>query len=180
MRRLNFTKSVSSVLSRFSSQWNNDSDGFDWKSRDLHEKRALAMSYIGDIKKRVPIHDAIRIKAQINKEALYCNEKPTSLFEPISSLTDHEETHEDVNKYFKTVIDDLLDEFSGDVLNSIPESDVSFLKNEFFGDEKAESDCLQKWLKYRREIADYQSYLSIPISEQNVWSAWYLRHIKGN
>ncbi|CCW63244.1 unnamed protein product [Phytomonas sp. EM1] len=180
MRRIIFTRKIVSAFFRFLSHSNDGSDGYDWKVRDLQDKRALAMNYIGDIKKRVPIHDAIRIKAQINNKALDHNDGPSSLFEPISSLTEHEETYDDVRKYMETVINGLMDEFSGDILDSIHESDASLLKDEFFGDEQTRSDCLQKWLKFRREVSDYQSYLSVPISEQNAWSAWYLRHVKGN
>lgn len=50
--------------------WDDGSSGYEWKSRLLAERRGMAMNYLGDVRKRVPIHKAVKMRAQLNRERL--------------------------------------------------------------------------------------------------------------
>lgn len=164
---------------RYVGKWDDGSDGYEWKTRDLNGKRSLAMSYIGDVKKRVPIHDAIRLKAAMNMSALRDDG------DPVTSLFKHDEYHpaiaEDATEIIEKAIDDLLsDEFSGDTSKFIGKEDCSLLNDELFGDDSQYRSSLQSWMKVRRDTDICKSYASFPESERNDWTAWYLRHVKSS
>ena len=49
--------------------WSPEQD-YRWKSRELNERRTLALDYLQNVNLRKPIHNAIRFRAQMNEERL--------------------------------------------------------------------------------------------------------------
>lgn len=60
----------SSEFSGEGGMWDDGSAGFEWKQRHLSEKRDMALSYMTDISRRQPIHDAIRVRSRLNRDRL--------------------------------------------------------------------------------------------------------------
>lgn len=162
----------------FSSQWDNGSDGFEWKSRYLAEKRNVALEYLGDVNKRVPIHDAVRQKTAVNKRALLNASEGSS--EMFSGPTDDPtERFPDSLKAIEAMIEELVaEEYFSDSLEHVTPRDAGLLPEEFLSNSSSEAALLKKWMRIRQETAEYQSYASIPEAERTSWSAWYLRHVK--
>lgn len=50
--------------------WDDGVAGYEWKKRLLSERRGMALDYLTDVRKRVPIHNAVRIRARLNRERL--------------------------------------------------------------------------------------------------------------
>lgn len=172
---------------RISNDWNDGSDGFAWKTRNLQEKRALALEYLGDVKKRVPIHDAIRMRADLSRSSLQtAREDIDSFFSPSSEYSSTHgaaefESNDDIAARLDAVVRDLLaDEHTEDTLLHVSPADRSFLKDEFFGSDTELTKTMKEWLRLRRETAEYQSYMSIPEVERNSWSGWYLRNVRSD
>lgn len=167
-----------------SDHWNDGSDGYAWKSRNLQEKRALALEYLGDVKMRVPIHDAIRMRSDLNRKSLQKAGDDISSFFAAPSDFDFDNSFDDgrsITDRIEAVIDRLLlDEFDGDDIAHVSQSDASLLQDEFFGSDTERAKSMKEWLKLRRETAEYQSYASIPEMERNDWSAWYLRSVRSD
>ena len=46
------------------------SKGYEWKSRDLTDRRVTALTYMCDVSKRTPIHDGVRLRAKMNAQRL--------------------------------------------------------------------------------------------------------------
>ncbi|KAG5464482.1 hypothetical protein LSCM1_00672 [Leishmania martiniquensis] len=164
---------------RVFSSFSDGSDGFQWKKRYLQERRDTAMEFLSDVKKRVPIHDAIRQRAIISRTAtndISC----TKVFEDLSSTSDIPPERDDGRSVVEEAVDGLLlDENAVDRLQHVDLGDIPLLENELFGDDIAGEETIRRWLKLKRDTAEYQSYASIPEGERSSWSAWYLRHIKG-
>lgn len=161
------------------SSFSDGSDGKEWKQRYLQERRETALEFLGDVKKRVPIHEAIRQRASINKKATSDIHCPTFFDTSFNrdDNTDTDDTHEGV---VDELLDDLLqDENAVDKLRHVNFSDLPLLDNELLGGGESDEEMLRNWLRLKRDTADYQSYASIPESERTAWSAWYLRHVKG-
>ncbi|GET93737.1 hypothetical protein, conserved [Leishmania tarentolae] len=150
-----------------------------WKQRYLQERRDTAIEFLSDLKKRVPIHDAIRQRAIINRSAInevHC----AKVLEDAGFTGDTPGDLDDSRSVVDELLDDLLlDENAADRLQHVDLGDVPLLKSELLGDETAGEETIRRWLKLKRETADYQSYASIPEGERSSWSAWYLRHVKG-
>ncbi|KAG5489067.1 hypothetical protein JIQ42_00689 [Leishmania sp. Namibia] len=167
------------TLKRVFSSFSDDSDGFQWKQRYLQERRDTAMEFLSDLKKRVPIHDAIRQRAIINRNTtkdINC----AKVFEDLCSTGDTPPERDDSRSVIEEALDDLLlEENAVDRLQHVDLGDVPLLENELFGDEGAGKETIRRWLKLKRDTAEYQSYASIPEGERSSWSAWYLRHING-
>ncbi|CAJ1038719.1 hypothetical protein, conserved [Leishmania shawi] len=163
---------------RVFSSFSDGSDGFQWKQRYLQERRDTAMEFLSDLKKRVPIHDAIRQRAIINRSAIkeiHC----AKIFEDLSSTGDIPADLNEGHSVIDELLDDLLlDECTADRLQHVDVGDVPLLEGELLGDDAAGEETIRRWLKLKRDTADYQSYASIPEGERSSWSAWYLRHIK--
>ncbi|AYU84024.1 hypothetical protein, conserved [Leishmania donovani] len=163
---------------RVFSSFSEGSDEFQWKQRYLQERRDTAIEFLSDLKKRVPIHDAIRQRAIINRSAtkeVHC----AKVFEDISSIGDIPADLDDSRSVVDELLDDLLmDENAADRLQHVDLGDVPLLENELLGDDAAGEGTIRRWLKLKRDTADYQSYASIPEGERSSWSAWYLRHVK--
>lgn len=152
------------------------SDGeYRWKSRDLNEKRELAVKYMGDIKLRTPIHESVRKKIILDRNK-WSDVELSSLLETNQIDTDGEGV--DVDDFLHSILDN-IDECIDDTLKYLSDNDLHFLSSEFVdGNIKDQEDSIKRWLKLRRETSDYQNYLSIPESERTSWSAWYLRNVK--
>ncbi|KPI87060.1 hypothetical protein ABL78_3872 [Leptomonas seymouri] len=166
---------------RHFSQYSDGSDGVGWKQRYLQERRDIALEFLGDVKKRVPIHDAVRQRASINRKATGDIHCPT-LFD--DSYSSNGASGFDGNIIHTKLVDDLVDDLlqdenAMDKLQNVDFSDLPLLDSELLGDDVSDEATLRNWLKLKRDTADYQSYASIPESERTAWSAWYLRHIKG-
>ncbi|KAG5490801.1 hypothetical protein JKF63_00923 [Porcisia hertigi] len=164
---------------RVFSSFGDGSDGFQWKQRYLQERRDTAMEFLSNVKKRVPIHDAIRQRAAINRSAakdIHC----AKVFEDIASTGNAPTDLDDNRAVIDELIDDLLlDENAADRLQHVDLSDIPLLENELFDNDASSEETIRRWLKLKRDTADYQSYASIPEMERSSWSAWYLRHVKG-
>lgn len=164
------------------SDYSDGSDGIEWKQRYLRERRDTALEYLGDIKKRVPIHDAVRLRASINRNATNSIHCPT-LFHDQHYAGDGGEgidNGDNSTALIDGLLDDLLqDENAIDKLQHVDFSDLPLLDSELLGDGASDEAMLRNWLKLKHDTADYQSYAAIPESERTAWSAWYLRHVKG-
>lgn len=152
----------------------NDGD-YLWKSRDLNEKRELAVKYMGDIKLRTPIHESIRRRIALDRSG-WTDGELLSLLEANQIDTNVEGVR--VDDFLHSILDN-VDEGVEDTLKYLSKNDLQFLTSEFIdGNVKDQEASIKKWLKLRRETADYQNYLSVPENERTSWSAWYLRNIK--
>ncbi|EAN78243.1 uncharacterized protein TEOVI_000168800 [Trypanosoma equiperdum] len=157
------------------SSWNDGSEGYEWKSRALSEKRSLALEFLGNVNKRVSIHDAIRLKADINKKAI-SNVSCPSFFSGIEGA-DEDEDQSDMS--LCSLLGMLEGEIETDCITHLSPSDASLLKEEFLCDyDSSDTKRMAKWVNLRSETSDYQSYGAIPEGERSLWSAWYLRNIK--
>ncbi|EPY30314.1 hypothetical protein AGDE_09506 [Angomonas deanei] len=142
---------------------------------DIWEKKKYRIDLLGGREKRVPIHDAIRMKANTSKEAMLKENEHSKLFDSVSYGTPPENPMS-----FDELVDELLlEENCDDIIHHIKTADLKFLDDEFIGNDAEKSDILRRWLKIRRETSDFMSYSSIPEAERTTWSAWYLRHIRG-
>ncbi|KAF8287778.1 hypothetical protein TcG_08274 [Trypanosoma cruzi] len=161
-------------IGRGFSSWDDGSDGHEWKSRALAEKRLLALTYLGDVNKRVQIHDAIRLRGEVNKQAIRACELPTFFQTKENNEADNLQEID-----YHSLLSMIEGEFEVDTLAHIAPSDASFLKTEFLQcDDSAEVKLLGQWSNLRRDTADYNNYASIPDGERNAWSAWYLRNVR--
>eukprot|EP00758_Cryptobia_borreli_P001577 Tbor_TRINITY_DN2355_c0_g1::TRINITY_DN2355_c0_g1_i1::g.179::m.179 len=50
--------------------WDDGINGYEWKRRYLEEKRSLANTYMNDVSRRTPIHEAVKARARTNRERL--------------------------------------------------------------------------------------------------------------
>lgn len=169
------------ICKRSFSDFHDSSDGHAWKQRYLQERRDTALEFLGDVKKRVPIHDAIRQRASINRAAAK-DVDCAQFFGDIAFVG--KEPSDDYASSSTSVVDELIDDLmleenAVDRLQHIDLSDLPLLDNELLGDDVTDEETLRRWLKLKRDTADYQSYASVPEGERNAWSAWYLRHVKG-
>jgi hypothetical protein len=161
------------------SEYSDGTDGFDWKQRYLQERRDTALEFLGDVKKRVPIHDAIRQRASINRKVTDDIHFPT-LFDDILNKKADIGDEGSSSDLIDSVLDEILqDENAIDRLQHVKFGDLPLLENEFLDHSESDEATLRNWLKLKRDTADYRSYASIPESERTTWSAWYLRHVKG-
>ncbi|ORC85573.1 uncharacterized protein TM35_000341850 [Trypanosoma theileri] len=162
---------------RWISSWNDGSDGYEWKSRALAEKRSLALEYLGDVSKRVQIHDAIRLKADVNRKAIEDTVIPNFFNSSDENQDDDIDRIGEIDYY--SLLNMVEGEIDPDSLQHLSSSDASLLRNEFLEeDDSSEAKLLSKWINYRRDTADYQSYASVPEEERTEWSAWYLRNVR--
>lgn len=148
------------------SKWSEGDGGFDWKSRDLDERRLVAMDAIVNVGKRQLITDSVRNRAKMNVDRLRSSVStaPTNSFADDSALVD------EVSLL-------LSEEASLDALKFIPESELKFLREELYGGNAAEdTKTLKNWMKLRSERED--TFSSLPKEERNLWSAWYLRDVQ--
>ncbi|KPA81807.1 hypothetical protein ABB37_04076 [Leptomonas pyrrhocoris] len=178
---LELFRSASVFAHRCFSQYSDGTDGIEWKQRYLQERRDTALEFLGDVKKRVPIHEAIRQRASINRTASGSIHCPTLFDESYNSNT-NDNFHDggSCTKLIDELLDDLSqDENAVDRLQHVDFDALPLLEHELLGDDAPDEATLRNWLRLKRETADYQSYASIPESERTAWSAWYLRHIKG-
>ncbi|ESL11237.1 hypothetical protein TRSC58_01018 [Trypanosoma rangeli SC58] len=161
---------------KFFSTWDDGPDGHEWKSRVLAEKRSLALAYLGDVNKRAQIHDAIRLKGEVNRQAIRACEMP-KFFQ-----ADNADSSENLDCIdYQSLLDMVEGEFEFDTLSHVTSSDASLLKSEFLqNDDSTEMKLLSRWASLRRDIADYHTYAAIPDGERNLWSAWYLRNVRAN
>ncbi|KAH9578072.1 hypothetical protein LSM04_004054 [Trypanosoma melophagium] len=164
---------------RWISSWNDGSEGYEWKSRALAEKRSLALEYLGDVSKRVQIHDAIRLKADVNRRAIENTVVPNFFNAIDESPNDGVDEIGEMDYY--SLLNMIEGEIDPDSLQHLSSSDASLLRDEFLEDDDSnEAKLLTKWINYRRDIADYQSYAAVPEEERTEWSAWYLRNVRAN
>ncbi|KEG12674.1 hypothetical protein DQ04_01521010 [Trypanosoma grayi] len=157
------------------STWDDGSEGYEWKSRALAEKRSLALEYLGNVSKRVQIHDSIRLKANVNREAIKNSTIPSFLGGDDKSYDDSEEID------YHSLLQMVEGANDTDTLAYLSSSDASLLKDEFLQSDHAEEvKLLNQWVGLRRDVADYQNYAAKPDGERNAWSAWYLRNVRAS
>lgn len=154
-----------------------DDEGYQWKIRDLQEKRELALKYMADIKLRVPIHDSIRQKILLNRRAsrTYDPMEVRSILESNSKPP----CDSSFNSLHRSLLD-AIDECADLNPEFLCPTDRTLLDNEFVGGspEAKLDDTMRDWLDLRRRSSDYQTFSSIPEGERSSWSAWYLRGVK--
>nr|CCC93948.1 conserved hypothetical protein [Trypanosoma congolense IL3000] len=156
------------------SSWDDGTEGYDWKARALAEKRSVALEFLGNVNKRVSIHDAIRLKADINKKAIHGVSMPT-LFTRSDNIEDDELSDVDYN----SLLEMIEGEIDTESMAYLSPSDVTLLREEFLnGDDPSDCKRLLNWSNLRSSMSDYQNYGSIPAGERNRWSAWYLRNVR--
>jgi len=180
--------------------WNDGNDGFAWKNRLLDERRSVALDYMANVHRRVPIHDSVRLRVKQNRERLL-KEQTNVQADSIHSIEPDDETgemfrvsgpsrqesppqvHDDE---LERHLDSILDESTVDTLASLTTEELVLLRNEFYefdSDHDRSTDdrlrnVLRDWYKLRKESSQYDSYCAVPIEERKAWSPWYLRDVK--
>jgi hypothetical protein len=164
MRRVVF---ITTAWSRGFHNWQDGNNGFEWKSRDLVERRGVAVDTLLNVGKRSLISDSMRDRCKKNSERLRESD-PTHMpgVNGQESMADNELLHE---------IELLLSsEETADTMAFVPRSEHQLLREELYNvvDDAA---SLKSWMKLRR--AQNDSFSSLPKEERNLWSAWYLRDV---
>lgn len=146
------------------------------------------MLSLSDPTKRVRIHDAIRNKALNSRKRLSSASRDSRIVAAgmPSLMSDEMET------VSPSVSDDelierlsmlLADEGVADQLSSIPEEELKLLQSELYkcshSSTEVSNEWLRSWLQLRKHSDLFESYSTLPAEERNIWSAWYLRDVRG-
>nr|CCC51778.1 conserved hypothetical protein [Trypanosoma vivax Y486] len=108
------------------SSWDDGNDGYSWKSRLLAEKRSTALEFMGNVNKRVQIHDAIRLKAEVNRRAIQKFDIPNFLTSSCSA-----EEHEPHEINYDSLLAIMEGETDIDSIAHLSDSDVFLLREDF-------------------------------------------------
>jgi hypothetical protein len=179
--------------------WEDGSGGFQWKERHLAERRAVALDYMGNVARRVPIHDAVRIRSRLGRDRLlkdFSDPAPLVQFDPES------EVWRSVNSYGAPklpeedgasddglqALEALLSEEAVDSLAQLTDEELGMLRDEFYAQPAGDLDgeeaddrmrrMLQEWYRLRKDSSQYDAYCAVPANERSAWSAWYLRDVR--
>ena len=136
--------------------WEDGTGGFQWKARHLAERRSVALDYMGNVARRVPIHDAIRIRAKLGRDRLLrevsgpspvVQQDPDSeIWRPVSSysssgnLSGQLTSGSDDSQTLDEQLESLLAEETIDTLSQLTDDELGLLRDEFYGQTTASED----------------------------------------
>lgn len=149
--------------------WHDGSEGFDWKSRDLSERRATALDTLLNVGKRRLINDSVRDRCKRNVERLRHDDVSVNIEQcsPASTSRDDE--------LLQGIEELLSSEEVADMMTFVPESELKFLQDELYASSLGETDAIKRWMKLRSQRES--NFSSLPKEERTMWSAWYLRDV---